>query len=101
MKISHLLASLEDELTFPIGQDSVIRRIGAVEIEAPDAQGTETISTIIGPVGQETYASADELFTTIIGNVSDEYIGRKFYDDRGANPPRGELGPRDESSISF
>ena len=94
MKTSHALASLEDELTFPIDQDSVIRQVGAVEIEAPDTQETETVSTIIGPVGQETYASADELFTTIIGNVSDEYIGRKFYDDRGGNPSGAALDPR-------
>ena len=101
MKISNLLASLEDELTFPIDQDSVVEQIGAVEIEAPDAQETETVSTIIGPVGQETYVSADELFTTIIGNVNDEYIGRKFYDDRGGNPSETALGPTDETDVSF
>lgn len=101
MKISNMLASLEDELTFPIDQDSVIRQIGAVEIDAPDAQETETISTIIGPVGQETYGSADELFTTIIGNVNDEYIGRKFYDDRSGNPSGAALGPTDEADTSF
>ncbi|MEF8824727.1 MAG: hypothetical protein V5A27_00015 [Halapricum sp.] len=100
MKIGDLPASLEGELTFPIDQSSVIERIGAVEIEAPDAQETETVSAIIGPVGQETYASADELFTTIIGNVSDEYIGRKFYDDRGGNPPAAS-GPTDEDEVSF
>ncbi|SFR65731.1 hypothetical protein SAMN04487947_3186 [Halogeometricum rufum] len=101
MEISDVLAFLEDELTFPIHQDSVIRQVGAVDIEAPDAQETETVSTIIGPVGQETYASADELFTTIIGNLSDEYIGRKFYDDRGANLSGASGGPTDETDISF
>ncbi|MDS0301089.1 hypothetical protein NDI76_20340 [Halogeometricum sp. S1BR25-6] len=101
MKISNVLASLEDELTFPIDHDSVIRQVGAVEIDAPDAQETETISTIIGSVGQETYASADELFTTIIGNVNDEYIGRKFYDDRGGNSSEAALEPTDEVDVSF
>ena len=101
MKIRHVLEFLENELGFPIDQHSVIEQIGAIEIEAPDAQETETVSTIIGPVGQETYASADELFTTIIGNVNDEYIGRKFYDDRGGNPSGGALGPTDETDVSF
>ena len=101
MKIRNVLASLENELTFPIDQDSVIEQIGSVEIEAPDARETETVSTIIGSVGQETYASADELFTTILGNVSDEYIGRKFYDDRGGNPSESAGGPRDETDVSF
>ncbi|KAB1190478.1 hypothetical protein GJR96_16010 [Haloferax sp. MBLA0076] len=45
--------------------------------------------------------SADELFTTIIGNVSDEYIGRKYYDDRGTNPSAAAVGPRDEADVSF
>lgn len=101
MKMSNVLASLEDELTFPIDQDAVIRQIGAVEVDAPDAQGTETVATIIGPVGQERYASAEELFMTIIGNVNDEYIGRKFYDDRSGNPSEAALGPTDEADTSF
>lgn len=101
MKISNVLASLEDELTFPIDQDSVIRQIGTVEIDAPDAQESETVSTIIGPVGQETYTSADELFMTIIGNVNDEYIGRKFYDDRSGNPSGAAIGRTDEADTSF
>ena len=101
MKIRNTLEFLENELRFPIDQNSVIEQVGAVEIEAPDAPETETVSTIIGPVGQETYASADELFTTIIGNVNDEYIGRKFYDDRGGNPSETALGPTDETDVSF
>ncbi|MGQ4555551.1 DUF5789 family protein [Halobellus sp. GM3] len=101
MEIDELPEFLETELTYPIDQPLVIDRIGPIEIEAPDAQETETISTIIGPVGQDTYASADELFTTIIGNVSDEYIGRKFYDDRGGT--HGDEGPEptDETDVSF
>ncbi|WP_336339672.1 DUF5789 family protein [Haloarcula brevis] len=101
MKIRTVLAFLEDELSFPIDQHSVIEQLGATEIEAPDTQETETISTIIGHVGQERYTTADELFTTIIGNVSDEYIGRKYYDDRGTNPSPAAVGPTDEADVSF
>ncbi|MGB9955675.1 MULTISPECIES: DUF5789 family protein [Haloferax] len=101
MKIRTVLESLEDEFSFPIDHGSVIEQIGDTELEAPDAQETETISTILGHVGQETYASADELYTTIIGNVSDEYIGRKYYDDRGANPSAAAVGPTDEADLSF
>ncbi|ELK47037.1 hypothetical protein D320_20409, partial [Haloferax sp. BAB-2207] len=38
------------------------------------------------PLGTETYESAADLYNTILGSVSDDYIGRKFYDDRGADP---------------
>ena len=101
MNISGLPEFLEDALAYPIDQASVMEQIGAIEIEAPDDLEAETVSTIIGSVGQETYGSADELFATIIGNVSDEYIGRKFYDDRGGNPAEAASGPRDEADISF
>jgi hypothetical protein len=50
MKKRHVLEFLENELGFPIDQNSVIEQIGAIEIEAPDVQETETVSTIIGPV---------------------------------------------------
>ncbi|WP_336021565.1 hypothetical protein [Halobellus salinisoli] len=101
MKITDLSDYLEAELTYPIDRENVIERIGSVEIEAPDAEQNETVETIVTNLGQERYDSAEELFTTIIGNVSDEYIGRKFYDDRGGNPPETESGPRDEDNVSF
>ena len=101
MKISGLLTFLEDELTYPARQTRVIEEVGPTRIEAPDARETETIAAIIGSVGQERYESADELFATIIGNVSDEYIGRKFYDDRGGIHEETASGPRDETDISF
>ena len=101
MDLGELRGFLETELAYPIDHASVVEQIGASEVEAPDAEETETVSSIIGSVGQDSYASAEELFTTILGNVSDEYIGRKFYDDRGSNPVETAAGPRDESDVSF
>ncbi|WP_144906281.1 DUF5789 family protein [Halobellus captivus] len=101
MKIDELSAYLEDELEYPIAHERVIEAIGSVDIEAPDVEQTETVGTIVSTVGQETYDSAEELFNTIIGNVSDEYIGRKFYDDRGSNPAETVSGPKDEENVSF
>lgn len=101
MNIQELEAFLEDNVTYPIDQVSVVEQIGAVEIEAPDRQATDTISTVIDAVGDVTYHSSGELFETIIGNVSDEYIGRKFYDDRGGNPPETAPGPSDDVDVSF
>ncbi len=98
MEIGQLSDYLEEELSYSIGQSAVLEQIGSVMIDAPDAQETETVSTIIGPLGDQTYDCAAELFETIIGNVSDDYIGRKFYDDRGANPMDG---PVDKTDVSF
>ncbi|KAB1187753.1 MULTISPECIES: hypothetical protein [Haloferax] len=84
---SHALSAfLADELTYPIDVEGVVEHVGDVEVDAPDADNSETIATILTPLGTATFESADDLYTTIIGNLSDDYIGRKFYDDRGADP---------------
>lgn len=101
MRIAELSDYLETELDYPIDQGTVIEHIGSIEIDSPDVDQPETVEAIVGPVGQQTYGSAEELYTTIIGNLSDEYIGRKFYDDRGGNPPETASAPRDEENVSF
>ncbi|MFC6755971.1 MULTISPECIES: hypothetical protein [Haloarcula] len=101
MKIDELQAFLEDELSYSVSHDAVLSQVGSAELEAPDADETETISNIIDAVGQESYDSAEELFATVLGNVNDDYIGRKFYDDRGGNPIDELTNRRDETEISF
>jgi hypothetical protein len=86
MKLDELPAFLDTELTYAVDHATVLERIGDVEVGAPGDRENETIASIIGATGQTEYASARELFETIVGNLSDEYIGRKFYDDRGGNP---------------
>jgi hypothetical protein len=92
---------LERELTYPISHEAVLEQIGSMEIEAPDADRAETVEAIVGTVGQERYESAEALFNTILGNVGDDYIGRKFYDDRGGNPTENTTEPKDEENVSF
>jgi hypothetical protein len=101
MKLKETSGFLKDELTYPIDQTSVIEKIGEREIEAPNQQENETIAVIIDPIGREKYFSSDELFNTIIGNLSDDYIGRKFYDDRGSDPLGTASERREEVDISF
>ena len=101
MKIDELQAFLEDELSYSVSHAAVLTQVGSAEIEAPDDDETETISAIIDSVGQESYSSAEELFATVLGNVSDDYIGRKFYDDRGGNPVDTLADRRDETERSF
>lgn len=101
VKIEQLRTFLGEELSYPIDQESVIEQIGTVEIEAPDQDDSETIATIVDSLGRETYGSADELYNTIIGNVNEEHIGRKFYDDRGQHSVDSSEGPEEERDISF
>lgn len=101
MRIDKLQQFLESELSYPVSHGSVIEQIGAVEIEAPDEGETERVSNVIDSVGQDFYGSAEELFSTVIGNVGDEFIGRKFYDDRGDNPADISAGPEEKTNVSF
>ncbi|KAB1198427.1 MULTISPECIES: hypothetical protein [Haloferax] len=86
MKFRELSAFLESEFAYPVSTDDVVEQAGTVPVDAPDDDDSETIETILSRVAAGTYESADDLYNTIIGNVSDDYIGRKFYDDRGGDP---------------
>ena len=72
-------------LEFPIACETVIERIGDVKLDAPTGDG-ETVGEVLGRCGEETFESADDLYGALIGSVGDEYIGRKYYDDRGSQP---------------
>ena len=73
----------------PISREAVHDRVGDVRLDAPTGEG-ETISDVSGRCGEEEFASADELHDALVGFVSDEYVGRKFYDDRGSQPSEPE-----------
>lgn len=101
MLLSELPDHLETALTYPVELDTVLEREGHVEIEAPDASDSETIRAVLEPLNRDSFESPRDLFNTIYGNVSEEYIGRKFYDDRGSNPMAADRGPSDEQDVSF
>ena len=73
------------ELTFPTSSQTVIEAIGDEELQAPTGQ-SETIEEVLDRTSNEQYRSADELYDALMTFVSDEFIGRKFYDDRGTTP---------------
>lgn len=101
MELTRLYRELEADLEYPIDLETVIERIGDTEIEAPDRMDSETVAGILGPLGQDTYNSPVELADAIIGNVGDEYVGRKFYDDRGGNLPGERPALVDDIDVSF
>ena len=70
------------ELSFPVSADAVENHIGETELDAPTGQ-SETIGEVIDRSSREEFRSADELYDTLITFVSDAFIGRKYYDERG------------------
>lgn len=85
MEINELEEFLERELDYPITLAAVRGEIGDVEVDAPDAEDSETVSDVLAHLDEDTYQSADDLFETVMSNLPDEYIGRKYYSDRGGD----------------
>lgn len=83
------------ELTFPTSQQAVVEAIGDQELQAPTGE-SETIEEILDRTSNDEFRSADELYDALMTFVSDMFIGRKFYDDRGSTP-KGE----DEEEVVF
>ena len=84
MRIAETRDLFASEFAFPVDRETVLDRVGDHEIDAPSGE-SETIGDILTLIEQDTYESVDELFDVLVTFVGDEYIGRKFYDDRGAN----------------
>jgi len=81
------------ECSFPVDRTAVIERLGDVAIESPNGDGTD-LATVLGRCSDRSYVSVEELFTTLMGNLDDEHVGRKYYDDRSNTQ-------NDEPELSF
>lgn len=85
MDFSQVRELLDQECTFPVDQETLVQQLGDIELDAVEAQPTdaETIETVLSRTGESTYQSVNDAYHAIIGTVTDTYIGRKYYDDRG------------------
>lgn len=101
MLLSNVTEYLDADFTYPVELGMVLERAGSVHVEGANTDDAETLESILGSLGADTFGSADTLFETIYGNVSDDFVGRKYYDDRGSNPPDTEEGPREPENVSF
>jgi hypothetical protein len=80
------------ELEFPVTTTTVVETVGDHRLEAPNGT-SESIAEILERCAEEEFDSADGLYDSLVMHVSDAFIGRKFYDDRGGQPsdPEGEV----------
>lgn len=85
MRYSETLQLFDQAFEFPAGRDSVVEQLGTVELTTP-AGDRVTIRDILERTDETTYHSPDDLYTSLIGNLEDGFIGRKYYDDRGGAP---------------
>lgn len=72
----------ESEFSYPIARDEIIDAIGDTTVQAP--MGTpESVAEVLERTETPTFDSPQELRETFLANLCDQYVGRKFYDDRG------------------
>lgn len=89
--------SLAEDLkaeAYPLNKKELLAEYGPHEIDMED--GTHTLQNILGPMGEVTYESSEDIVQDVIGNVGQDAIGRKNYTDRGGTSSGGE---REEESF--
>lgn len=84
MRLTDARDRFVSEFTFPVERETVLDELGDVEIDGP-TDDPETVEEVLERSGVESFRSADDLYDTIIGSIGSEYVGRRFYDDRGPN----------------
>ncbi len=90
MRIPETRDLIVKEIDFPASCSEVKDAIGDVCLESP-VGSQEELHEVLGRCGDQEFESADELYDTVIGNVSGEHIGRKKYDDRGPSLGQDEV----------
>lgn len=92
MHYSDIRHRIDQSVEFPVGHDALIDQLGDVELTAPTGSST-TVTEVLERSGEPAYDSTAMLYTTIVGNLDDAFIGRKQYDDRGGDHPVSEERP--------
>lgn len=101
MRIQQLERYLNGKLSYPIDVGAVCDTIGSVEIDAPATSQSRAIQTILLDHENEQFDSAQELYQTILANLPEGYVGRKYYSDRGGYVDADVDGWADELNKSF
>ncbi|WP_415379322.1 hypothetical protein [Halosimplex sp. TS25] len=86
MRITETRELFSESFDYPMDATAVAEEFGDVEIEAPTGD-TTTVETVLARSNVTDYQSADDVFTAMMSNVDEAFIGRKYYDDRGDNQP--------------
>lgn len=101
MQLNELGAFLDGRFSYPVDEATVREHIGSQTIDSADTGEGLSIEAILENHRGDEFASDTELLQTILGELPDEYVGRKFYDDRGSNPEQVRDGPRAQQDESL
>jgi len=85
MRPTDAYTTFEQRYSYPVDRDTVIETMGDTTIESPTGEDT-TIAETFEHADTDQFRSAQELGDTFFSWLPEQYIGRKYYDDRGDNP---------------
>jgi hypothetical protein len=85
MRLRDVRDEIEDRVDCPAEASMVLDEMGNKKLEAPGGE-SETVAQVLRRDSTETYHTTVELYESILCNLSEAYVGRKGYDDRGPNP---------------
>lgn len=98
MEYSELRELIDRSVEFPITHERLVDQLGTVELTPPAGEPVP-LSEILTRVDEQTYPSPEMLYTTVVGNLDEAFVGRKHYDDRGGTGAGGD--PRRPSQRSL
>ncbi|MFC7019412.1 MULTISPECIES: hypothetical protein [Haloarcula] len=94
MEYSDTMQLFEQTFEFPADRTTVVGQLGEVELVTPAGEST-TVSDVLHRTDESSYVSPNDLYASLMGNLEDGFVGRKYYDDRagvevGVDDVRGE-----------
>ncbi|WP_424003771.1 hypothetical protein ACOZ4I_05350 [Haloarcula salina] len=84
MRYSETHQLFEQACEFPADHDTVVRQLGDVELTSQTGDSV-TVREILALTDETTYRTPEDLYTSLVGNLGDPFIGRKYYDDRAGS----------------
>lgn len=82
MEYSNVRQLIDELIEFPITHNRLIEQLGGVELTASTGDSVP-VSEVLNRADEPVYQSTNMLYTTIVGNLDDSFIGRKYSDERG------------------
>lgn len=84
MRYSETLQLFDQACEFPADHTTIVHQLGDVELVAQNGDSVE-MSEVLARTSEATYQSAEGLYNSLVGNLDDDFIGRKYYDDRAGS----------------
>jgi len=84
MRYSETLQLFDQACDFPADHTTVIQQLGDVELVAQNGDAVQ-MSEVLNRTGETEYKSSEGLYNSLVGNLDDNFIGQKYYDDRAGS----------------